>query len=280
MPRRCVGNSPTRSSRSKGVSLLVAIDLDGILLRSDGTLSPRTVTSLRDAQENGASIVLASGRHPESVEKLRGALGLTGALIAYNGALCYQPEDGRIFNEATLTPADAKMAIAIGQAADLHVSLFVGRRWMIAGWDAVARRESAATKVEPEVVGELSAEAAAGAHKVLLIGPPQLLLDAAERIARHCPAAYAVRSLPEYLEIVPAGPSKGEALRLLAEQQGVARARIVAIGDGENDIALFDAAGYAVAMGNASLTVQANADAIAPTNDMDGVAWFLDHLHV
>jgi HAD superfamily hydrolase (TIGR01484 family) len=96
MPRRCVGNSPTRSWRSKGVSLLVAIDLDGTLLRSDGTLSARTVRALRDAQENGASIVLASGRHPESVEKLRAALGLTGALIAYNGALCYQPEDGRL----------------------------------------------------------------------------------------------------------------------------------------------------------------------------------------
>jgi Cof subfamily protein (haloacid dehalogenase superfamily) len=258
--------------------MLVAIDLDGTLLTRDGTMSARTMQAVREAQKRGAKIILASARPPQSVEAFRDVLGLTGAIIAYNGALSLEPETGRVIHEAILTPSDADTAIAIGQTEHLHVSLYVGRRWMVEQLDPTASHEAVATAMQPDVVSDLRVEVKRGAHKVLLIGAQPRLRAAAECVGLRCPEAYAVGSLPEYLEIVPASASKGAALRVLAMQYGVPRSSIVAIGDGQNDISLFAEAGYAVAMGNATAEVQARADAIAPTNDADGVAWVLDGL--
>lgn len=72
--------------------------------------------------------------------------------------------------------------------------------------------------------------------------------------------------------------SKGSGLQALAARYGVPRARILAIGDGRNDLPLFAASGYAIAMGNADAQVRARADLVAPTNDDDGVAWALERL--
>lgn len=258
---------------------LVAIDLDGTLLPSSGsTVSARTARSLRRVQATGAAIVLASARPPQSIEQIATTLGLTGALIAYNGALCYEPASGHVIFEAALTPAVGQSVIAIGRTIGLHVSLYVDRRWMVERLDEAAQQEAAASGLQPRVVRDLLPVARHGAHKVLLIGPQSLLDRAAREISACCPDAYAVRSKPRYLEVTSLAVSKGTGLQAVAVQYGVPRAQILAIGDGRNDIPLFAAAGYAVAMGNAAAQVRARADLVAPTNDDDGVAWALDRL--
>ncbi|HJW83423.1 MAG TPA: HAD-IIB family hydrolase, partial [Anaerolineae bacterium] len=74
------------------------------------------------------------------------------------------------------------------------------------------------------------------------------------------------------------GVNKGTALKRLAEHLGIPLKRIAVIGDGGNDVSMFEVAGLAVAMGNAAPEVQAAADVVAPTNDAGGVAWALREL--
>src|SRR5688572_15162746 len=68
---------------------LIASDLDGTLLRHDGTLSPRTKDAVRAAVAAGFKVVLASGRPPRTVLPIAEQLGLKGLAVCSNGAILY-----------------------------------------------------------------------------------------------------------------------------------------------------------------------------------------------
>ena len=84
-----------------------------------------------------------------------------------------------------------------------------------------------------------------------------------------------VYSAPHYLEITRRGVTKGAAVANLTRFLGIPPERVAAVGDGENDISMFEVAGLAIAMGNAAPHVQQAADLVAPSNDEDGLAWAL-----
>ena len=81
-----------------------------------------------------------------------------------------------------------------------------------------------------------------------------------------------VRSQTYYLDITHALANKGDALLELARLMNVAPSRVAVIGDGENDIALFEKAGLSIAMGNAAAGVAEAADFTTGDNDADGAA--------
>ncbi len=71
------------------VPKVIATDLDGTLLRRDGSVSPRTLRALRSAVESGCEIVVVTARPPRYVDALAAATGLGGTAICSNGALVY-----------------------------------------------------------------------------------------------------------------------------------------------------------------------------------------------
>ena len=88
--------------------------------------------------------------------------------------------------------------------------------------------------------------------------------------------ATVVQALPDMIEIVPRGASKGDGLRRVLDRLAVDPAQTLAIGDGENDIEMLQLVGLGVAMGNAGVAVKRAADAVTATNDADGVALALE----
>jgi hydroxymethylpyrimidine pyrophosphatase-like HAD family hydrolase len=68
---------------------LVAVDLDGTLLRSDGEVSPRTVRTLARVEEQGALLVIVTGRPPRWLHEIAAELGHRGLAVCANGALVY-----------------------------------------------------------------------------------------------------------------------------------------------------------------------------------------------
>jgi hydroxymethylpyrimidine pyrophosphatase-like HAD family hydrolase len=83
-------------------------------------------------------------------------------------------------------------------------------------------------------------------------------------------------SYPHYANVVDAQADKGSALRLVCDHLGLDIRQALAIGDAGPDVSMFRAAGRSVAVGNAPPEVQAEARAVAPSNDADGVAWALE----
>lgn len=75
------------------------------------------------------------------------------------------------------------------------------------------------------------------------------------------------------MDILPMGVDKGVGLRRLLESWGESEARVVAVGDGENDLGLFEASTYRVAVANAVPALRAAADEVAPLPASQGFAW-------
>src|SRR5256885_6001704 len=74
-----------------GVPRLIATDLDGTLIGSDGTVSERTRRALRGAQDKGAEIVLVTARPPRYVDRLGLDAGLAATAGWAHGAVVYDP---------------------------------------------------------------------------------------------------------------------------------------------------------------------------------------------
>ena len=87
---------------------------------------------------------------------------------------------------------------------------------------------------------------------------------------------FIAKSLPYFLEFASPHVSKGSGLAFVAAHLGFDLAHTVAFGDGENDIQLLDAAGYAIAVDNADEPLKARADWVCPAVDDEGVALVLE----
>jgi Cof subfamily protein (haloacid dehalogenase superfamily) len=108
-----------------------------------------------------------------------------------------------------------------------------------------------------------------------------LFYDTAERVASFLRPhwtlavngrATVVQALPEMMEILPAGASKGTGVQRLLDHLGVPIDQVMAIGDGENDIEMLAMVGWGVAMANGTERTKSVAQAVTSSNDEDGVA--------
>jgi Cof subfamily protein (haloacid dehalogenase superfamily) len=140
--------------------------------------------------------------------------------------------------------------------------------------DPYVKKEAAINQIPIRRVDRLDMEAANDpVMKFLIVGDPKDLKAPYEEIQRKLSGdVNAFFSEPYFLEITPNGIEKASALAVLLEEIGVERERLIACGDGYNDIPMLQFAGLSVAMENAYDEVKEFADIITDTNDSDGVA--------
>lgn len=109
--------------------------------------------------------------------------------------------------------------------------------------------------------------------KIALLHSPLRLQEVLPLIRdRLLPGLKALLVKPNWLEIIPAGVSKGDALKRIMEETGIQANEVAVFGDGENDIDMIKAAGYGFAMGNAFPSVKQAAFAVTASNNQDGIA--------
>jgi hypothetical protein len=257
---------------------MVATDLDGTIVRSDGTISARTAAALRAAEGAGLVVVLVTGRPPRWMGEVAAATGHTGVAICANGALLYDLHTETVVGERLLHPLELRL-IAGRLREEVPGLLF-----------AVEYGMDFAHEPGYEHAWDI------GVPQVR-VGPPASILDrpAAKLLARHPTLApdelmaRAVRvlgteatvthsSTRALLEISAYGVTKASALATFAESVGIGRADVVAFGDMPNDLAMLAWAGHSVAVANAHPEVLASADEVAESNDADGVARVIERL--
>ncbi|MNR08724.1 Sugar phosphatase YidA [compost metagenome] len=79
-------------------------------------------------------------------------------------------------------------------------------------------------------------------------------------------------SSPYNYEINPQGVNKATGIKIVCDLLGLDMSQVIAVGDSLNDLAAIQAAGLGVAMGNAQIAVQENADYVTASNNDDGIA--------
>jgi Cof subfamily protein (haloacid dehalogenase superfamily) len=262
--------------RGEGIFRLAAIDLDGTLLRPDGTLSQRSRAALGHARAAGIRIVLVTARGPRSVRLLGAELGLDGSAICSNGAITLDLVTGEVVRTQ---PLGAEIAARLVRElrSRLPGILFAAESEEIVlepGFAAWEWEPPAGTRYADGL--ELVAEPVAK----LIVRHETHALEAIAEAARELAGDDAAVTIPGpwTVEISAAGVSKAAALAELCAGLGVAPEEVVAFGDYPNDLHMLEWAGHAVAVANAHPDVLRVADEIAASNADDGVALVLERL--
>ncbi|MEX5634099.1 Cof-type HAD-IIB family hydrolase [Parafrankia sp. FMc2] len=255
---------------------IVATDLDGTLIRSDGTVSDRTRDALRRVEGAGATVVFVTGRPTRVMADIVRQTAATGLAICANGALVYDLDTCVSVRETILESAAAvKLAGAIRE-------MVPGVAFAVESGMRFGREPGFSTMwPDPE-------EMVASFRELLECLPTAKLLvrrggasmvDVYDTIVELAGTDAAVTmSSTDLIEIAGPGVSKAVALARLAEDLGIRPAQVVAFGDMPNDLPMFAWAGHAVAVSNAHPDVLAAAHEITASNDEDGVALVLERL--
>ncbi|HET9110875.1 MAG TPA: HAD family hydrolase, partial [Ktedonobacterales bacterium] len=123
---------------------LIASDLDGTLLRTDGTISARTRTALRRAQEAGILVALVTGRNPISLRLVAAEAGVNGLAVCSNGAIIYDPQQDTLRRHLTLDGAVARRLVA-GLRAIVPDVAFAVERGPLLDWEPPFARDRGAS---------------------------------------------------------------------------------------------------------------------------------------
>jgi Cof subfamily protein (haloacid dehalogenase superfamily) len=258
---------------------LAATDLDGTLLRSDGTVSRRTCRAIHGAEEAGILLALVTGRPPRWMAPVAAATGHAGVAICANGALLYDLHTEQVVGSTLLAAPAALDTVAALRAAVPGLSFaaeftpgFGHEASYRHGWDLgeVSVRVGAAEEILDQPVVKLLAR-----HPTM---DRDELLTLARELLGAGVTVTSSSTTEALLEISAPGVTKATALAGLAERAGIPAADVVAFGDMPNDLPMLDWAGRAVAVANAHPDVLALADEVTASNDDDGVALVLERL--
>ena len=236
---------------------LIAIDMDGTLLKNDKTVSDRTKKTLKEAREKGVNVVIATGRPIDGVSRYLEELDMLGEndyVLSYNGGLVLKTKSREIISKIALTGADL--------------------------YGLITPKNSKYTEVEANInnikIGINDYSKIEDDHsiiKVMMIDEPEVLQKAVDNLPKEVYEKYTVvRSTPYFLEFLNKEVNKGTGVKLLADHLGVKQEEVMTFGDAENDLDMIVYAGMGVAMANGFEEVKEAANYITDSNEEDGVA--------
>jgi Cof subfamily protein (haloacid dehalogenase superfamily) len=256
---------------------LVATDLDGTLVRSDRTLSDRTVAVLEALQ---VPLVIATGRPLRWVMQIYDMLGHKPISVVANGAAVYDPDTDELLHSAPLSAEELAHACDALRAAVpdalFAVELDGGRTMVheesydVGMWEKtmVGRRAGLLADVVARPAAKLLVRSAAN------LDSDEFLALVSATLAGVYEATHS--SLSGLIEISASGVTKASGVAWVAARLGIDAEDVVVFGDMPNDIPMLAWAGRAVAVANAHPTVKEVADEVTASNDDDGVAVWLE----
>ncbi len=249
---------------------LIAIDIDGTLLRTDHQLSQANLHAIRETLANGVRVVLATGRSYNSSATFLKQFALDAPGLYLNGGtVC--AADGTII-QSTVLPDDAIQRVYDFVAArNLPLVGFDHRTLYTPKLDWLSPHVEKFDEPRPIVKADWST---LKLNKLLLATDDPTKLSEIELplISYLDGLASVVRMSRTLLAVMPLGIHKGSALANLCAEWKIAAEDVIAIGNAENDIEMLQFAGLGVAVANAAPAVKAAADVLVASNNEDGVA--------
>jgi Cof subfamily protein (haloacid dehalogenase superfamily) len=263
---------------------LVALDIDGTILKwveGSGTtreeISPAVKESVHRVLDAGAHVVLASGRSPHGMTNVADLLELHGPgrdrlwVVASNGAVVFRYPPLEVVHEETFDARPAVQAIL-----DRHPTALVAVEERGVGYrvnshfpDGELSGDMIVTEIDELLAAEVSR---------VIIRDPESTADEFVALAEELglQGTNYVVGWTAWLDLAPVGVSKASGLQYVAKELGISADETLALGDGRNDVEMFEWAHRGVAMGQAIEEVLARADAVTGSVFEDGVAAELD----
>ncbi|EFF91941.1 MULTISPECIES: HAD family hydrolase [Streptomyces] len=257
---------------------LIATDLDGTLLRSDGSVSPRTRDALAAATEAGAAHLVVTGRAVPWTRHILDDLGYRGLAVCGQGAQVYDAGAHRLLTSVTLDRRLAGVALAKIEAETGPLYLAASRDGL--DGDVVVGPGYALTGSLPATPFTDASDLWSAPLNKIYIQHPTLTDDELADVAHRTAGGFVSVTMAGegIVELLPLGLSKATGLSLAARRLKVKAADTLAFGDMPNDIPMFTWSARGVAMANAHESLKAVADEVTTSNDDDGIAAVLERL--
>lgn len=255
---------------------LLAVDMDGTLLKDDKTISHSTYKAIHDARKKNIRIVLSTGRYLNGIKRYLEELSLLNDdeyAVTMNGSLIQETRSGKILYESLLAHDDIKYICSIGRTLGTNIELASAHCFIINKMTKLFELDSKLNNVDLKIMDFNDLPSGFRPLKIMFVDDNNKLDKITEKLPESVLDNFnIVRSGKNYLEFLNKNTDKGSAIKLLAKKLGVQPQDIICIGDAENDIHMIKFAGMGVAMGNAYASVKKAADYITRTNEEDGVA--------
>ena len=252
---------------------LVLADVDGTLVTADKVLTSRAGAAVKALHTAGIAFAITSGRPPRGMAMLIDPLALRTPIAGFNGGILVKP-DMTILEQHVLAGDAARRALEVILHNGMDAWVYSGKDWLVRDPNAPhVAREQWTVKFAPTAVENFDG-VLDSAVKIVGVSDDHDLVARCEKDARDAlgSGASAARSQPYYLDITHPAANKGTVVTTLSKLLSVPVSQIATIGDMPNDVLMFRNSGLGIAMGNASLDVQAQADVVTASYEDEGFA--------
>lgn len=256
---------------------MIALDINGTLLNDQKEVTSEVIEAIKKAHRAGIKIVLSTERSYDGVVKVIHELGnqVIDYAICFNGALVKDAKTHALLSRVNLTKDDLSYLYLLSERAGCSVhfddehSIYTPNQHI--GKYTVQEAYYNNTPLYYRNVYDLPDKFV---PSKAIFSEEQIKLD---NFIKQLPKDFftrfhAIKSAPNYFEILNSTASKGNALKGLCERLDIDQQDVLAIGDHENDLSMLGFAGKSIAMGNAEKSVLDLADDVTGTNNENGVA--------
>lgn len=270
-------------------------DLDGTLLRSDGTLSEASQRGLKQLLADGARLTVASSRSTPAMRSLLEGVDLQLPVLELNGAFISELETGHHVASNVLSPHLARIVVeaVLSTGTDPVLSAWDGSSDRVyfgsrtntgTRWYVEEKRQYGDPRLTPcdDLLAVLDGAQLAAVTTFALDAEASALTERLRELVADSAVVHSAQNAycPGWTEVQVQhrDAEKGAAIPSLLAACGIADAEVIACGDHLNDLGLFAVATHSVAPANAHPAVLKVASEIVGSNDQDGVVrWLLDH---
>jgi Cof subfamily protein (haloacid dehalogenase superfamily) len=262
---------------------LLALDMDGTMLKSKHELDPLVADRISQAIKKGVKVVLATGRVYPSAKFYAKQLNTKGAIISCNGAYIKDYQSDAIIDKKAIKRESFKAVLDLLGKFEVSYQMFGNNTYYALEENEVSRKyidwnktQSQEDRIDIKIIDDpyVLLEKDIEIYKVLLnhrkINQEKFLkirmsIDAIEDI-------YTIRSMPDSIDIINDKVNKGDGLKSVCRYYDIDLESTMAIGDNENDLEMIQYSKIGVAMGNAEEYIKQAADYTTLSNIENGVA--------
>lgn len=277
--------SMTKSSRNSNnpISLLL-LDLDGTLLNGELSIGKRTSEALCSLSRKGVNVTFVTGRMLPAVKRYADSIKVTSPIIALNGAYIADPDAKYVlFDKRIPKPVSNEILLRL-QNLSLTANTIFGERAISSNLDELSKKAVESWLANIRFIDRIDT-LSESPNMMLFIGDENSVKEGCTRLkpleSEALIYSYAsIRYKPKwYLEIRPAGTSKGKAVKLLLEYLEVLPENVLSVGDFLNDIPMLKLTGHSACVANAHPEVKMAVDCVSHlSNNQEGVLDILKQL--
>lgn len=274
-----------RTGGSVMIYRLLALNIDGTLLQSNGKIHRSTKEAIEYVQQKGIYVTLITSRSFPSARKVARALKIKSKLITHQGAFIAGVQEKPIYtqriNEDIVYDTVSFLEALPCQIRLVHEQFSLANRFKL---NNQLLSKTVFTSSDPVFYSQQFVTSLSEHLQDQRVAPPKIevyfedesdLQDAKKALDKMFTEIKSIELDPLRLDIVPAGVSKLNGLSYLGSCLGIQLKEMVVIGDGIDDIPAIEAAGLGVAMWNSSFEVKRAADWITRSENENGVAYMV-----